>query len=155
MNPRVRLRAYILLLLAQGYSWALIASVLFCRTRAIARWKRSVETEGIRAVLGPPVPPASRLGTWWSEVVAHWVLELKPQVFGFLRSRWCCGVIVMLFMEIHELCVSPEAVRRWLHREQVVWRRPRPVVGPSGPERAAKLQVLRQLLATLWVGAHK
>ena len=55
VNPRVRLRAHILLLLAQGYSWALIAGVLFCRTRTIARGKRRVETEGIRASLGGPL----------------------------------------------------------------------------------------------------
>src|SRR6058998_4306570 len=45
--------------------------------------------------------------------------------------------------------VSPETVRQWLHREQLVWRRPRPVVGPTDPQREAKLQALRQLLATL------
>lgn len=148
-NPRVRLRAHILLLLAQGYSWAVIAGVLFCSTRTIARWKARVELEGVSAVLGPPLPPASRLGPWWSEVAAHWVLKCSPRDFGFLRSRWCCGVVVLLLVEIYELHVSPETVRRWLHREQVVWRRPRPVVGPTDPQREAKLQALRQLLATL------
>ena len=38
---------------------------------------------------------------------------------------------------------------RWLHRERLVRRRPRPVVGPTDPEREVKLQALRQLLATL------
>lgn len=33
----MRLRAHIILLLAQGYSWALISAVLFCSTRTIAR----------------------------------------------------------------------------------------------------------------------
>ena len=37
VNTRVWLRAHILLLLAQGYSWATIAGVLFCSTRTIAR----------------------------------------------------------------------------------------------------------------------
>jgi putative transposase len=148
-SPRVRLRSHILLLLAEGYSWAVIAGVLFCSTRTIARWKRRVETEGISAILGPPVPPAARLGPWWSEAVAHWGQEYSPRDFGFLRSRWCCGVIVLLLVEYHELRVSAETVRRWLHREEMVWRRPRPVVGPTDPQREAKLQALRQLLATL------
>ncbi len=34
-DPRVRLRARIVLLLAQGYSWAVIAGVLFCSIRTI------------------------------------------------------------------------------------------------------------------------
>jgi putative transposase len=148
-DPRVRLRAHIVLLLAQGYSWAVIAGGLFCSTRTIARWKTRVETDGVGAVLGAAGPPARGQGEWWSQVVAAWVTECSPRDFGFLRSRWCCGVIVRLLVEIHQLAVSPETVRRWLQREQLVWRRPRPVVGPTDPQREAKLQALRQLLATL------
>jgi transposase len=149
VNTRVRLRAHILLLLAQGYSWTTIAGVLFCSTRTIARWKTRVETEGIRTVLAPSLQASAWLDAGWSELVAYWVTEWSPRDFGFLRSRWCCGVIVLLLVELYELHVSAETVRRWLHREQIVWRRPRPVVGPTDPQREAKLQALRQLLATL------
>lgn len=45
--------------------------------------------------------------------------------------------------------MSRETVRRWLQQEQIVWRRPRPVVGPRDPRREIKLQALRQLLASL------
>src|SRR5213592_1594342 len=148
-NTRVRLRAHMLLLLAQGYSWATIAGVLFCSTRTIARWKTRVEREGISVVLGSSGPPAAGLGGWWSAVVAYWVTVLSPRDFGFLRSRWCCSVVVLVVLELYELQVSAETVRRWLHREHLVWRRPRPVVGPTDPQREAKLQALRQLLATL------
>jgi transposase len=148
-DPRVRLRAHILLLLAEGYSWAVIAGVLFCSTRTIARWKTRAETDGVGAVLGTAGSPRRGLGGGWSEVVAAWVTQYSPHDFGFLRSRWCCGVIVLLLVETHQLAVSPETVRRWLHREQLVWRRPRPVVGPTDPQREAKLQALRHLLATL------
>ena len=147
-NERVRLRAHILLLLADGYSWAIIVGVLFCSTRTIARWKRRVEEDGIRAALGPP-PPTSRLGSWWSEGVAAWVVQSSPRDFGFLRSRWSCQGMVLVVLETYELRVSQETVRRWLQKEQIVWRRPRPVVGPSDPQQEAKLQALRQLLARL------
>ena len=138
-----------ILLLAQGYSWAVISGVLFCSTRTLARWKTRMEIEGIGAILGPTLPPALGPGVWWPEVVAYWVTTLSPRDFGFLRSRWRCRVIVVLLLESYELRVSPETVRRWLQREQVVGRRPRPVVGPRDPERALKLQALRQLLAAL------
>ncbi|MBM4255745.1 MAG: helix-turn-helix domain-containing protein, partial [Deltaproteobacteria bacterium] len=147
-NERVRLRAHLLLLLADGYSWAMIAGVLYCSTRTIARWKRRVEGAGIQAALGTP-PPASRSGSWWSEVVASWILTRSPRDFGFLRSRWSCQVMVLVLLETYELQVSQETVRRWLHKEQVVWRRPCPVVGPSDPQKEQKLRVLRQLLASL------
>lgn len=147
-NERVRLRAHILLLLADGYSWAMIVGVLYCSTRTIARWKHRVEEEGIAAALGTP-PTPSRLGSWWSEVVVAWVLQSSPRDFGLLRSRWSCQVLVLVLLETYELRVSQETVRRWLQKEQIVWRRPCPVVGPSDPQKEAKLQALRQLLASL------
>ena len=67
------------------------------------------------------------------------------RVFTFL-GVWAK---ITLLLEIYELQVSAEAVRRWLHREQLVWRRPRPIVGPTDPERDAKLHALRQLLVSL------
>ena len=48
-----------------------------------------------------------------------------------------------------ELDVSPETVRRWLHRGDMVYRRPRPTVGPRDEQREAKLAALRELLAEL------
>ena len=147
-NERVRLRAHILLLLADGYSWAIIVGVLFCSTRTIARWKRRAEEEGIGVALGP-APPCSRLGSWWSEVVAAWILQSSPRDCGFLRSRWSCQVMVLVLLETYELHVSPETIRRWLQKEQIVWRRPGPVVGPTDPQKEAKLRALRQLLASL------
>jgi transposase len=148
-QTRVRLRAHILLLLAQGYSWATITGVLFCSTRTIALWKTRVESEGIGAVLAPAPQAAWWLHREWSALVAYWVTEWSPRDFGFLRSRWCCGIVVLVLMERDELQVSAETVRRWLQREQLVWRRPRPVVGPTDPQREAKVQALRQRLASL------
>ena len=149
VHTRVRLRAHILLLLAQGYSWATIAAVLFCSTRTLARWKSRVETDGVRAVLASSPPAAAWLDWEWSALVASWVTQWSPRDFGFLRSRWCGSVVVVLLVEMYDLYVSAETVRRWLPREQIVWRRPRPVVGPRDPQRETKLQALRQLLATL------
>ena len=51
VSTQVRLRAHILLLLAEGYSWAVIADVLFCSSRTIARWKRRVELVGVSTIL--------------------------------------------------------------------------------------------------------
>src|SRR5262249_45445912 len=141
--------AQILLLLAQGYSRATIAEVLFCSTRTDARWKSRVESAGVRAVLVSSPQAAAGLAPGGRQVVADWVASWGPRDFGSLRSRWCCGVVVLLLVELHGLRVSAETIRRWLHREQIVWRRPRPVVGPRDPQCEAKLQALRQLLATL------
>lgn len=148
-DPAVRLRAHLLLLLAAGYPWATITAVLFCSTRTIARWKRRFEQGGVPAVLGERRGRRARFATWLVQLVVGWVTQCSPRDFGFLRSRWCCGVVVVLLAEVSHVRVSPETVRRWLHRENLVWRRPRPVLGPSDPQRPAKLRKLRKLLRNL------
>ena len=51
-DPQVRLRAHIVLLLSAGHAWALVASVLFCSTATIARWKARFEPGGVAALAG-------------------------------------------------------------------------------------------------------
>ena len=147
--PAVRKRAQIVLLLADGYAWSLIAAVLFCSTRTVDRWKRRYEQGGIDALVDDPRGRRSRFGPWLIPIVVSWVTDRAPGDFGFLRTRWCCGVVVVLLVELHHVKVSPETVRRWLHQEHLVWRRPRPVLGPKDPQREQKLRKLRDLLANL------
>jgi hypothetical protein len=70
-----------------------------------------------------------------------------PPDFGFLPSRWACGALALLLLTRHQLEVSPETVRSWLHRGDLVYRRPWPTVGPNDARREANLARLRELLA--------
>ena len=54
IDPAVRLRAHILLLLAAGHPWATISAVLFCSPGTISRWKQRLEDERTDAVLSQP-----------------------------------------------------------------------------------------------------
>jgi len=148
-DPAIRLRAHILLLLADGYPWSQIAAMLYTSTSTIRRWKKRFQREGLEGVLkSRRGRPLVFLYCFVASVVS-WVLEKTPRDFGFLRSRWSCATVALLLLEQHKLKVSAETVRRWLHREQVVWRRPRPVLGPKDPAYAEKLSKIRHLLATL------
>ncbi len=147
--PAVRKRAQIVLLLADGYAWSLIGAVLFCSTRTIDRWKRRYEQDGIDALAGNRRGRRSPLGLSLIPIVVSWVTDRAPRDFGFLRTRWCCGVVVVLLVELYHVKVSPETVRRWLHQEHLVWRRPRPVMAPRDPQREQKLRKLRDLLTNL------
>jgi putative transposase len=144
-----RLRAHILLLLADGWSWAVIAAVLFTSSTTINRWRRRYLAGGLDAVLQPATPRRSRWNQFWVRLVIGWVTMRMPGDFGFFRSRWTCGTVVVLLQEDHGVRVSRETVRRWLHQEELVWRRPRPVLGPKDPQRAEKLRRIRALLRTL------
>lgn len=148
-SPAVCKRAQIILLLANGASWSTIATVMLCSTRTIDRWKKRFEAGGVEALMLERRGRKPVFGAWVMSVVTEWVLTKTPQDFGFLRSRWCCGTIVLLAAEVLDMRVSRETVRRWLHREDLVYRRPRPTVGPKDPERGAKLKKLREWLAHL------
>src|SRR5690348_9016231 len=92
-DPELRLRAHIVLLLAGGYTWATIAAVLFCSSRTIARWKARFEQGRLEGLLGLPTGPAPRCLPVWADLVVFWVTQLTPRTFGFLRSRWSCGLL--------------------------------------------------------------
>lgn len=148
-SPAVRLRAHIVLLLAAGYPWSQISAMLFCSTRTMARWKDRFEQGGVDALLGETRGRRCGFAQWVIAMVVQWVIACTPRDFGFLRSRWCCGTVVLLLAEVCYLQVSQETVRRWLHKEGLVWRRPRPAVGPKDPQRKAKLRKLRRLARNL------
>lgn len=148
-DPALRLRAHIILLLADGQAWALIVAVLYCSSRTIARWKDRFEQGRVPALLGLPRGAPRRFHEHLAEQVVHWVTAFLPRCFGFFRSRWCCQALVLLLWRFHRVSVSRETVRRWLHQADLVWRRPRPVLRRQDPQRASKLAQLRRLLLTL------
>jgi len=143
-----RLRAHIVLLLADGYAWSLIAALLLCSTATIARWKRRFEDEGIEGLLNEQRGRRGMLVAWaW--ILVGWVEHCTPRDFGYLRSRWCCATLALVLWNRHSVKVSAETVRRWLARENLVWRRPRPVLGPADEQRRWKLRKIRELLRDL------
>jgi transposase len=148
-DPQLRLRAHIVLLLAAGYTWAVVTAVLFCSRRTIARWQRRFRAGRVEALLGRPRGAPVRLGPRWVQVLVGWVTAQTPRAFGLLRSRWCCEALALLLGRLHGIAVSRETVRRHLHRADIVWRRPRPVLQRRDPEREAALAGLRQLLLNL------
>jgi putative transposase len=147
--PELRLRAHLLLLLAEGYPWATICAVLFCSSRTIARWKARFEQEGTDGLLDRPRGTPRRFGTLWPALVVAWLLDFTPRAFGFLRSRWCCETLALLLWQLHEVVVSRETIRRWLHQADLVWRRPRPVLQRPDAERQARLDSIRTVLREL------
>src|SRR3954451_5501725 len=92
-DPHVRLRAHLVLLLSDGYAWALIAAVPFCSTATIARWKRRFEEGGTDALRddrrGRPETAGGPAGGVWAGAVIRWATRLTPSFFGLARSRWC------------------------------------------------------------------
>jgi transposase len=145
----VRLRAHILLLLADGHPWATVSAVLFCSLDTISRWKRRFEAGGVDAVFGRPRGRRRSGVHVWATVVVRWVLTLSPADFRFARSRWTCEAASVVLREDFRVRVGRETVRLWLRAAGLVWRRPRPVIRPKDPDREATLAALRELLRGL------
>ncbi|HEX5106274.1 MAG TPA: IS630 family transposase [Pirellulaceae bacterium] len=113
----------------------------------IAAVRRDFSSGGVAQVLGGgarTVVVAS-----WLMVAVCWLSSFTPQDFGFFRSRWSCAVLALLLWQREGIRLSPETVRRGLHRMEFGWRRPRPVVGPRDPQYATKLRRIRHLIAAL------
>jgi transposase len=148
-DPEVRFRAHILLLLADGHSWQEVSSLLFCSSRSIDRWVKRFHQEGLDGLCGRKRGRPFRFSFAWARLAVALVTQLSPTHFGSLRSRWTCALVALALHVRFDLCVSRETVRRWLHRSDMVYRRPRPVLGPRDAEREAKLAALRKLLEEL------
>lgn len=147
-EPEERLRAHILLLLNDGVAWTVIVALLFTSTATVNRWRRRYLEEGVAGITGRRAWRA-QVREWWLGLVFRWVLERSPTEFGFVRSRWTCEVVAVLLREDHQVRVSRETIRRRLKEADLVWRRPRPVLGPKDPARAFKLGRIRALLDSL------
>jgi len=143
-----RLRAHILLLLDDQVAWSVIVAVLFTSTRTINRWRRRYLAEGVAGITGRRAWRAN-LREWWVGLALRCVTECSPTRFGFVRSRWTCEAVAVLLWQDHRVRVSRETVRRRLRVAELVWRRPRPVLGPRDPAYAVKLGRIRALLRDL------
>jgi transposase len=130
-DSRTARRAHIVLLRAHGLTWERIRSLLYCSNDLIADTLRAWAAGGVTAIVeqvSAPTPiPA------WLLKVLNWVSRRTPQDFGFFRSRWSCACLSLQLRE-SGWKVSAETIRRGLRRLGFVWRRPRPIVGPTDPE---------------------
>jgi putative transposase len=77
-DAATRLRAHIILMLAEGHSWSLIGSVLCCSARTIAKCKHRFENGGVEALVGRPCGAPTR----WSdeaEAILSSALSVEPE----------------------------------------------------------------------------
>jgi putative transposase len=144
---RTARRALLLLLLADEHSYRQIGNAAFASPTLIAAVKRGFQVDGLARVLESE--PWQVSVAYWLIVVMRWLLHFTPQGFGFFRSRWSCELLALLLREREGIRLSPETVRRGMHRMEFVWRRPRPVVGLHDPEHGTKLRQIQRFIARL------
>jgi putative transposase len=137
-------RALVLLLLAEGRSYRDLNAIAFASPTLVRSVKRDFAAGGVDRVLSSE--PRPFVVAYWLMLVMQFLVNHTPRDFGFFRSRWSCALLALLLWERHRLRISPETIRRGLHRMDFVWRRPRPVVGPTDPEHERKIRRIQRLL---------
>ncbi|WP_437221979.1 IS630 family transposase [Planctomicrobium sp. SH661] len=147
VDVSVSRRAHLVLLRADGLTWQQIKTVLFCSFDLISTTLKLFSQGRVAAVLEVQTP--QHFTPAWMMNVLRWVTQHTPRDFGYFRSRWSCETLAHLLAFETGQRLSGETIRRGLHRLGLVWRRPRPVVGPADPEHAEKFQRIQQLLENL------
>jgi transposase len=148
-DARKSRRAHVLLLLDQGWSYREVRMVLYASNDLIADCVRRFRNGGVpEALQGDGTSPSSPEPDWLP-TIQQWLKDKTPQDFGYFRQRWTCAMLAEVLAWEHDIRVSTESVRRALHRAGFVWRRPRPVLGPTDPEYGEKIEALSMLMAEL------
>jgi putative transposase len=147
-KPSRRLRMHIALLAADGHHPTSIARVLYCsRTTVYAVVGRFVGEGQAAFEDRKRRGPKPLLDQSAHERMEELVEEEMPTAYGWLRSRWSCGLLVLQLFRERAVVVSRETVRRALHRLNFRWRRPRPVPPSKDPEQ--KQERLKEILQML------
>ena len=81
-NPEIRLRAHIILMLADGYPWSLIGSVLYCSPGTINHWRHRLESGGVEALVGQPRGAPAHWSDEADALLRH-AMERSPDAWGY------------------------------------------------------------------------
>jgi transposase len=146
-DTRLSRRANVLLLLHDGWSYRQVRAALYVSNDLIADSVTRYRRGGLDQVLEDRA--ASGIAPGWVALVTKWLQRKTPQDFGYFRQRWTCGMLAEVLAWETGIRLSEETVRRAVRRAGFVWRRPRPIVGPTDPLYDEKLGRIRRLLARL------
>lgn len=142
-------RAMILMLLAQGITWQVIQQAISTSASTIARVKTWHDDGGAERVLAERRGQRADYGGCVGKFLQWVMTKCTPEMFGYLRTGWTCDLLSKLMQSMIGVKWSRETMRRWLHRAGLAWRRPRPVVGPSDPQKRGLLLRIQRLLKHL------
>jgi transposase len=154
-DPAIRLRSHIILLLADGHTWATIGSVLFASASTIARWRRRFDEGGVDALVGRPAGSGPR----WSdesEAVLRNALTHSPDELGYLAVNWTVPLLREHIEKEWGQKPSDLQVRRELRRLNYVWKRPGlDLRGARSPRVQRRLRLIRKKVRALPAGCVK
>jgi transposase len=122
--PRTRLRAQMVLLSSRGYPPQEIARITRHSDDTVRHWLHRFQQYGclgLREQPRPGRPP--KLTAAIDHLLRDWA-QLSPRQFGIHRPTWTTSKLAGLVERTLGVRVTPECIRRHLHRLDFVCRRP-------------------------------
>jgi len=137
----------ILLLCAVGRNPTEIAAFLFCSRSRVDRIVHAYRPGS----LGVRLDPEGRLSVAvQTSILMPWLTrslgalrKAAPRTYGWCRTRWSCATLAATLQAKHDIEVSAETVRRWLHELGWVWKRATLVAKDHDPHRGERLARIR------------
>ena len=121
---RVALRAHMVLLAVRGYSVPQIAAIHDCGCDVVRTWLHRYEQEGVAGLEDAP-----RRGRPPKDPLAGRIIDTQasqsPECAGHVQSCWTVGLLTAFLARRFRLVLSRSSVRRYLHRMDWRWARPR------------------------------
>src|SRR5262249_41133159 len=124
-----------------------IAAFLFCSRSRVYRIVHAYRPGS----LGVRLDPEGRLSVavqprilmpWLTRSLAA-LRKAAPRTYGWCRTRWSCATLAATLQAKHDIEVSAETVRRWLHELGWVWKRATLVAKDHDPHRGERLARIR------------
>jgi transposase len=155
-DPAVRLRAHIILLLADGHPWSFIAAVLFTSSRSIDTWSKRFQVDGLQGLLGQQHGAEPR----WSDeagAILQEAMQHTPDHFGYLAVNWTLALLCdHIANECQGAKPSDRQVEQHLRALNYVWKRPRHALRESkSPRVKRRLRAIRKKFKALPAGCVK
>jgi transposase len=138
---------HILLLCAVGRTPTEIAAFLFCSRSSVDRIVRAYRAGRLGIQLDDDgqlsiAVQSTILMPWLTRSLGS-ILKKVPRAYGWCRTRWSCATLAATLQAKHNLEVSAETVRRWLHEIGWVWKRAKLVAKDDDPHRIERLARIR------------
>ena len=148
-NPEMRLRAHIILMLADGYAWSVIGSVLYCSSRTINHWMHCFESGGVEALGSQPRGAGAR----WSDeadTILQQAMAHSPSEWRYRAVSWTVSLLRDHLENQWGQKPSDNRLRQRLRELGYVWKRPRHALRESkSPRVLRRLRAIRRKIRNL------
>jgi len=145
-------RALAILRLAEGCAVSTVASLTEAARSSVYRWVEAYRRYGVAGLRSRRRGRECVTVTELLIDAVQWLVERQPEELGYLRSTWSSELMAIALGEHFALRAHASTLRRLLRRIGLVWRRARPPLHIRDPQKAEKLDLIAQAIAT--AGRH-